>query len=487
MEYIGPYRRLPTADIGAIPLTPITPDREKQTRLYDVDSKFNEVKQYLIALEVQDWERYYHDQGGRQDSSKEIKELFEVFFSPKKLIGARPVDTPQGPRLKLLVETPAGEHDIDNLSSGEKEILMVFATLHRLRLRNSVLLYDEPDLHLNAALERKLVPELLKLGEGNQIWVSTHSVEMIDLTPLDSLFLMSHYSGENQVTRATCAQDKIGLFQFLGASTGLQLISERVVFIEGEDSSADKQILEEIFADHRHQVSFVPAGAAATLEWVGKRGLQVLQEASRHGEFFLVRDRDFLGDDEVQAQRQALGGRLWVWKRYHIENYLLDSVAVHRALTRAGIAKYATPDNVETALKRLADSLRDEALARYVGCMLNRQIAWQNFKITGGDDPMAQLQARLQQARVSAGEKLAEDAVRTLIGEARKRFGGWDIGDWRTLVPGRRLLRLFVGELADGLSYERLRSLIINQMRDDRSLWPGEFDDLIRAVLQGLE
>ena len=121
MEYIGPYRRLPPAEIQAIPLTPITPDRERATRLYDVESKFNEVKQYLLALQVKDWERHYRGEGG-EDPLRQMRQLFEVFFSPKRFVGASTVETPQGPRLKLLVETPAGTHDVDNLSSGEKEI-----------------------------------------------------------------------------------------------------------------------------------------------------------------------------------------------------------------------------------------------------------------------------------------------------------------------------------------------------------------------------
>ncbi len=483
MEYIGPYRRLPPMDLEAIPLTPITADRERATRVYDVESKFNEVKQYLIALEVRDWQRYYDGQAEKEDSSKEVKDLFEVFFAPKKLIGARSIDTAQGLRLRLLVETPAGLHDINNLSSGEKEILMVFATLHRLQLRDSVLLYDEPELHLNAAIERKVVPELSKLGRGNQIWVATHSVQIIDSTPLESLFVLSHYADGNQVTPAATDTDRITLFKVLGASTGLQLISDRVVFIEGEDSSADKEILEELFADHRHQISFVPSGPAANLEWVGRRGVELWQQASKHGQFFLIRDRDFMPDDQVQALQQNLNGQMWVWSRYHIENFLLEPTAIHRALDRCGVHAFSSPKQLDTELKSIADSLKDETIARWVGADLNRETGSHDMRITGGSDPLNQLIQAAEASVDRASRLLSSQEISKRVAAKQATLADWDAGRWRELVPGKRLLRLFVGRLHDGIPYERLRSLIVAQMRDDSTLWPDEFGHLVNRVL----
>jgi hypothetical protein len=346
---------------------------------------------------------------------------------------------------------------------------MVFATLQRLRLSNSVILYDEPELHLNAALERKVVPELRGVGEGNQIWVTTHSVEMIDSTPLENLFVMSHYDVGNQVRRAETNREQIDLFRSLGASAGLQLISERVVFVEGEDSSVDKEILEDVFADHRHQVSFVPVGSASTLEWVGRRGVEVWQKASRHGQFFLVRDRDFLSEEQVQELSRELQGRVWVWSRYHIENFLLNSEAIFRALKRAGVHQFETAQEVEDELKRVADTLHDETLARWVGTELNMEFGWQDFRISGGPNPIGQLEAKAEAASKRTEEKLRPEQLSNIVERKRAELERWDEGLWRDLVPGRRVLRVFVGGLHNGLSYERLQSLVLAEMKEDRS------------------
>jgi len=498
MEYIGPYRRLPTTEIQSIPLTPITFDREKITRIYDIESKFNEVKAYLIALQVKIWELHSEGKGG-EDPLQQIRKLFEIFFSPKRFIGAKTMETPQGRQLKLLVETPSGTHDIDKLSSGEKEILMVFATLQRLRLSNSIILYDEPELHLNSALERKVIPELRTLGVGNQIWVTTHSVDIIDSTPLENLFVMSHYSGGNQVRRTETDREQINLFRSLGATTGLQLISERVVFIEGEDSSVDKEMLEEVFADHRHQVSFVPVGGVSNLEWVGRRGVDLWQEASRNGQFFLVRDRDFLSKDQANDLQKELQGRVWVWSRYHIENFLLDGEAILRALKRAGVDEFSNADDVEAELKSVADSLREETIARWVGADLNMEFGREDFRITGGTDPVSQLVAKAKAASKRITERLTPEKLKDLVEEKRSAIKAsddeeasddaatWDDGLWRKYVPGRRLLSEFVGRLGVGLSYEQLRSLVFAEMKDDRTLFPEEFKKLAEAVLEGLD
>jgi hypothetical protein len=359
-----------------------------------------------------------------------------------------------------------------------------------------VLLYDEPELHLNAALERKVIPELSSLGMGNQIWVTTHSVEMIDSTPSVNLFVMSHYDGGNQARRAENDREQIELFKSLGASAGLQLISERVVFVEGEDSSADKEILEEVFADHRHQVSFVPAGGASALEWVGRRGVEVWQKASRHGQFFLVRDRDFLSDEQVSYLGKELRGRVWVWSRYHIENFLLDGDAVFRALQRAGVRRFGKAQEVEDELKRVADTLRDESVARWVGTDLNKELGWQDFRISGGSDPIGQLEAKAKAASERTWEKLHSSQLSELVNQKQAALEGWDDGLWRQFVPGKRLLREFVGGLGVGLSYEQLRSLVLAEMKDDRNrpkkedgrnLFPEEFERLAQAVLEGLD
>ena len=105
-----------------------------------------------------------------------LKDLFTTFFPDKKFLGPQPTSTGS---LEFPVETLTGSrHDLDELSSGEKEILYGYLRIRNSAPRYSIILLDEPELHLNPRLIRGL-PEFYRknLGEvlGNQMWLVTHS------------------------------------------------------------------------------------------------------------------------------------------------------------------------------------------------------------------------------------------------------------------------------------------------------------------------
>jgi hypothetical protein len=113
---------------------------------------------------------------GVTDLTSTMQKLFEEFFPGKKFLG--PVASKEG-TLLFEVELPSGaKHDIDDLSSGEKEILYGYLRLRKMAPGNSVILFDEPELHLNLRLIRNL-PSFYRdfLGEpyANQIILVTHS------------------------------------------------------------------------------------------------------------------------------------------------------------------------------------------------------------------------------------------------------------------------------------------------------------------------
>jgi predicted ATPase len=145
-------------------------------------SKFAQLKQNLAAM-------FTYDKVNPTEQANfipDLQEFFKDFFYPKEFLG---VELDRSLRWRFPVRIDDGTHDIDSLSAGEKEILMTYATLLKLKKTRSVILFDEPELHLNAALERKVITSLNKLVDaGNQIWIATHSLEIINSVPLDKLF-----------------------------------------------------------------------------------------------------------------------------------------------------------------------------------------------------------------------------------------------------------------------------------------------------------
>ena len=66
-----------------------------------------------------------------------------------------------------------------NLSSGEKQILSMFASVY-LSDKPMVLLIDEPEISLSLKWQRSLLPELIKAPFCKQLIAITHSPFVFD-------------------------------------------------------------------------------------------------------------------------------------------------------------------------------------------------------------------------------------------------------------------------------------------------------------------
>lgn len=163
-------------------------DQAKQTysqsTLYNYNAKYNNVKSEMAGSFIRE---LLAEQAGATSAAdgeyslnRTLKELFASFFPDKTFLGPQP--TVDG-SLAFPVQTKSGTvHDLDELSSGEKEILYGYLRIRSSAPRDSIILLDEPELHLNPRLIRGL-PEFYRkhLGESlqNQLWLVTHSDALI--------------------------------------------------------------------------------------------------------------------------------------------------------------------------------------------------------------------------------------------------------------------------------------------------------------------
>jgi predicted ATPase len=67
------------------------------------------------------------------------------------------------------------------LSSGEKQLLLLFCNTIRARTQANIFVVDEPELSLNVKWQRQLLQSLLALvkGTGVQFVIATHSIELL--------------------------------------------------------------------------------------------------------------------------------------------------------------------------------------------------------------------------------------------------------------------------------------------------------------------
>lgn len=67
------------------------------------------------------------------------------------------------------------EVNIENLSSGEKQIISLFARLYLKREDDLAIFYDEPELSLSLEWQKKLLPDIIKSNKCAFMFVTTHS------------------------------------------------------------------------------------------------------------------------------------------------------------------------------------------------------------------------------------------------------------------------------------------------------------------------
>ena len=80
----------------------------------------------------------------------------------------------------------------DGLSSGQKEIIStLFLVWYHTQDRSSVVLIDDPELHLNAQWHRSFVKKLFELMPSNQYVLATHSTDVMDSVEEDRRVLLS--------------------------------------------------------------------------------------------------------------------------------------------------------------------------------------------------------------------------------------------------------------------------------------------------------
>ena len=116
----------------------------------------------------------------------EINEIFENLN-----IDVKVEDISQDGRNITLFTNPSGDKfDINELSSGEKQLFLRTLAIKMLNPENSIILIDEPELSLHPKWQQKIVDVYRKIGENNQIIIATHSPHILGSVRKENIMLL---------------------------------------------------------------------------------------------------------------------------------------------------------------------------------------------------------------------------------------------------------------------------------------------------------
>lgn len=448
-DYIKPVRFYRHRALGDFTQA-FSDDRTKQVfmefhRQSHEDDKFATFKSFVAGLQLDDFSRHA-ETGEELDSLRDLRRVFDMFFAPKRFLGYR---RPANGEPQMAVATPFGEHDVDFLSDGEKEILHIIGHLFRFRDLENVVLWDTPELHLNAALECRLFDALQQIAPSNQYWIATHSLEFINSVPLENLFVLRNQAGEAVLEEARGPESKarIAIYRELGAQVGLQLVSSRVVFVEGKEARSDKRILDRLVSREMPNVNFVAGGDCETILALGTRTNQLLEEATTNADFLAVVDRDYRSDDELAELEKQYQGRVFVWHVHEIENLFLDAEIIYPTLQfHDQLGAFPSEEDVSVALDQAASELREWIAGDWAAWRLHHAYRRPPRRISG-EDPFESLQTYAQALRADLGELADPNHLQQLYDEALAEVDEI-VSRQRSHIrlPGKQVLRHLLSE-----------------------------------------
>lgn len=248
------------------------------------------------------------------------------------------------------------DFEFNVLSSGEKEVVDILLDLYlrQEEYNDTVFLIDEPELHINTSIQRKLLIEINKLiGPRCQLWVATHSIGFLralqeelkeDCQIIEfradvpwattEQILTPIQKNRNQWSRifATALDDLTGL-----------ICPKRIVYCEGKDrpgtngveKGMDAQVYNNIFGEAYPDTLFVSSGGNTELDQRSNIALAILGKVFPDLEIWVCKDRDMssgaLNDESeriLYLKNNSNNHR--VIKRWEIENYLYDKEVLKR-------------------------------------------------------------------------------------------------------------------------------------------------------------
>lgn len=480
IDYHGPQRNYNREQMNQVNLSLETRQQNySQHALYNTTSKYNNVKTELASSYIMSLlsEKAGENPNSENDLNKTLIELFSTFFPDKTFLD--PIPTKDG-KLTFNVKTSFGAiHDIDALSSGEKEILYGYLRIRNSAPQNSVLLIDEPELHLNPKLTQGLPMFYHRhLGKAlnNQIWLVTHSDTLLRQSLGQENFGVFHLqkaelnSDENQVKEIS-ASDEVekAVIDLVGDLAAYRPGAKLVIVEGGGNSDFDVQMIKQLFPDFESRVNLESGGSRKQVFNFHELLEKTKKSGSITTEFFSIADKDFEIDSQTQENR-------FFWDRFHIENYLLETQFILKVIFDLQIknSNMQTETDIENLLKECAKKTVHSLVRGQMEHSTNQKLVQciRTNTYRNSEDISEKLIDSIENSITRLRKIIEDDLSNEKLKEMEKTLSENYENDlvsdaWKNSFRGRDILKLFVSSYLKGISYNNFRNLIITKMRNE--------------------
>lgn len=406
-----------------------------------------------------------------------LQELFSTFFPGKRFLG--PVPTEDGNLGFPVAMTDGTKHDINDLSSGEKEILFGYLRIRHSAPGYSIVLMDEPELHLNPALIRGL-PQFyykhLSAELNNQVWLVTHSDALLreaighrGLRVFHMRHAMVSKSHENQIREIEPGAEVESILLEMVGNLATYSPGAKIVFFEGESSDFDLRMVSRLFPTLENELNLVSGGNRLRVERIHRILEECVQAGNIPIKIYSVVDKDSgpVIDSPKEFQRH------FTWDVYHIENYLLEPLYIDEVLGRLDIAhsELSSLGRIDQCLRQIAKGQINRLAVHKLNSVVNTKLL-EGLKLRPNPtaaDIGAEYHSSIDTALIRMKSRLDDDLkverLQQLVDAEQVRLTrSSKTENWKKHFRGRDILRAFAGKYVPGMRYEYFRDLILSQM-----------------------
>lgn len=336
------YRFTSKLDVKNISAQPdLLDDTRRPMSSIAIDSRLQENYERLLGLAYAEFER--GTKPGNVVRAELLGKINEVLTAVLDVRVSTMGNVIEGKGQLYFDKDDAKEFPYQNLSSGEKEVIDIIVDLivRGPEFDDTIYCIDEPELHLNTAIQRKLLVAIEHLIPPHcQLWIATHSIGFLralqdqlagKCAVLDfaekNYFRGAHTMRPIASTRAhwqrifeTALDDLVGL-----------IAPKRIVYCEGradpgaarEERGLDALVYNEIFEKEDPTTLFISSGGTNEVKKSGSLAIKVLGKAFLDVELLLLHDRDVRSEAERTSWLSEAPHHRMLMRR-EIENYLLD-------------------------------------------------------------------------------------------------------------------------------------------------------------------
>jgi hypothetical protein len=354
-SYFPADRALPAGEVG-IQIGSADLQQQIISHIAQPASKYSRLKQIIVNASVLG-----------AHAREQLDSTFNAVFSellPGKRIEAIQQKVTGAMTVLIRDERQDRVFDIDNMSSGEKGLILSFLLLRVGAAEGGIILLDEPELHLNPAVCARLIQFLsthVVQPLGLQVLLCTHSAEVLTTALHREDCAIFHLRTPKDVT-PVARRDHAELFEILrrlGLSS-MEVVSwQGTIFLEGDD---DIDLLTEAFPNLLAGYQLKSLGGRSEVE----KDIRRLQDAENRGEVDRLSSFIFDRDRKPTSLQSSKFVRVLQWDRYCIENYLIDESILFDVMSRYCSVMPKSKGELRMELKDIALAQADYQAIRMV-------------------------------------------------------------------------------------------------------------------------